>query len=158
MRCSISNVSAAKAFQTVFYLHHKTYWPRNLSTQSSVEDTLKMRCQFLFQTAWNFTPFRAHVVTSSRLRPRPKVGLFMRRTKRSEFTSGQVRRLWLSSSSGWVWIKKRVSFVRFRWIQRVKIVLGTKVWSSHETSSINKLKICVIMYDKLYDNVILPSL
>ena len=80
MRCSISNVSAAKAFQTVFYLHHKTYWPRNLSTQSSVEDTLKMRCQFLFQTAWNFTPFRAHVVTSSRLRPRPKVGLFMRRT------------------------------------------------------------------------------
>jgi len=91
MRCSIPNVSAAKAFQTVFYLHHKTYWPRNLSTQSSVEDTLKMRCQFLYQTAWNFTPFHAHVVTSSLVADKVKAkakGLFMRRTKLSEFTSG----------------------------------------------------------------------
>lgn len=128
MRCSISTVSAAKAFQTVFYLHHKTYWPRNLSTQSSVENTLKMRCQFLYQTAWNFTPFRPHVVTSSRLRPRPKVGLFMRRTKRSELLQDtfdvchfQVRLADCGSKNTFL------PSASDAWIQRVKIVSGTKV-------------------------------
>lgn len=60
--------------------------------------------------------------------------------------------------STFVWLSVDRSFRPLQMDKTCKDRLGDKGRSSHETNSKNKLKICVIMYDKLYDNVVLPSL
>ena len=83
---------------------------------------------------------------NKRLRSRPNVTLFTRRTKLSELCSRKLRRLAHLSSSKWVWIVKYALPVSFRRIERLKIAgLRDKRRSSHATDKAKKLKLCMII-------------
>ena len=146
MRCSISNVSAAKAFQTVFYLHRKTYWSRDLSTQSFKKDTLKMRCQLLYQTAWICTLFYAQEVTSSLVADKVKAkakGWPFYETNKTEWVYFRISSTFVSFKFVWLSVdRKTLSFRQLQMDTTCKDRLRDKSRSSLETNSVNKLKMC----------------